>query len=154
LPDRRARSTVDIYENRVALFLHDLVKSRLRRFKNDLDETLKNSPKNKKDLKSRLEEIKKMDKQLARARQRASFLDEVSPLSAPPSRVSQIQLKIPVYRAVWDALRELLRNICLHLDSADLEATLNNLPDLYQCWGTLQKPVETHIRPPKNTGFR
>lgn len=125
LPDRRANSTVDTYENRIVLFLHDLVKKRLHRLKRV----------GKPDWQK---EIAAMTAKLANARRNASFLDHVTALKEPPSRVSMLQLKIPVYRAVLETLLELLRIISVQLDHPSMDHPLEELPTLYQYWGTLQ----------------
>lgn len=125
LPDRRVKSTVDIYENRVVLLLHDLVRKRLQRLKRT------GKPKWQ-------EAITSMITKLANARLHAVFLDEVSPLEEPPSRVSMIQLRIPTYRGVLETLLDLLRIISVQLDHPAMEHALEELPTLYQYWGTLQ----------------
>ena len=125
LPDRRAESTVNIYENRVVLFLHDLVMKRLYRLKRTGEPKWQGT-------------IADMTAKLQHARRNARFLDEVGQLAEPPSRVSMIQLKIPAYRAALETLLELLRIISVQLDLPAMEHPLENLPTLYQYWGTLQ----------------
>jgi hypothetical protein len=127
LPDRRVKPSLDTYENRVVLFLHDLIRKRLYRLARlrwpetgDYRQT-----------------IEKMIAQLAAARNNAVFLNEVSPLTNIPSRVSMIQMKTPTYRASLSILLELLRVISIHLDHPAMEHPLEGVPTLYQYWGTL-----------------
>ena len=125
LPDRRVNSTVDTYENRIVRFLHYLVKKRLHRLQRAGKPEWQ-------------EEISAMSLKLANARRNANFLDHVTALKEPPSHVSMLQLKIPVYRAVLETLLELLRIISVQLDHPSMDHPLEELPTLYQYWGTLQ----------------
>ena len=106
-------------------FLHDLVKKRLHRLQRAGKPEWQ-------------EEISAMSLKLANARRNANFLDHVTALKEPPSHVSMLQLKIPVYRAVLETLLELLRIISVQLDHPSMDHPLEELPTLYQYWGTLQ----------------
>lgn len=127
LPDRRAKPSLDTYENRVVLFLHDLVRKRLHRL------TRLKWPESG----GYRQTIERMVMQLAAARSGATFLDEVSPLTSAPSRVSMVQMKTPAYRASLNILLEMLRVISVHLDHPAMEHPLEGVPTLYQYWGTL-----------------
>lgn len=127
LPDRRAKTSLDTYENQVVLFLHDLVRKRLyrlARFK---------WPGTGKYIQT----IEKMIRQLAEARNNAYFLNEVSPLATVPSHVSMVQMKTPAYQASLVILLELLRTLSIRLDHPAMEHPLESVPTLYQYWGTL-----------------
>lgn len=127
LPDKRVKPSLDTYENRVVLFLHDLVRKRLYRL------TRLRWP----ETGGVQQVIEKMIVQLGTARNNAAFLNVVSPLTCAPSHVSMVQMKTPAYRASLSVLLELLRVISVHLDHPAMEHPLEGVPTLYQYWGTL-----------------
>ena len=124
LVDTRVEHSVDVYENRlVKAYVHE-VRIRLRRL-------------------SRLssggvaEESKDLLRTLDRAERQADFLEDVSLLAVAPSRLTMVQLRRPPYRAALEGYIELHRSLAATLEDGALDAPLDNVPHLYELWGTL-----------------
>jgi predicted component of viral defense system (DUF524 family) len=83
-------------------------------------------------------EVEELLELLRRARHEASFLDEVSPLRQIPATVTMVLLKRPDYRSLLQSYLHFRRSAFVELDEPGLEAPLENLPHLYEVWGTLQ----------------
>jgi hypothetical protein len=129
VPERRVQYTADVYENRLLRTYHDQVDSRLRvlcraasRLK---DETIS-------------EKAESLLWELTRARREASFLDDVSELTEPPSRLTMVLLRRSEYRAALEGFLEFRRSALVQLEEPLLAAPLTNLPKLYESWGTLE----------------
>ena len=75
---------------------------------------------------------------LTRARQDCRFLDDVSDLTEPPTRLTMVLLKRSEYRAALEGFLEFRRSAFVRLDEPLLAAPLTNLPKLYEAWGTLE----------------
>jgi hypothetical protein len=71
------------------------------------------------------------------ARREAAWLDAVSELQEPPTRLTMVLLKRSEYRAALEGLLEFRRSALVQLDEPRLNAPLSNLPALYEAWGTL-----------------
>ena len=67
----------------------------------------------------------------------ARYLANVEPLDRPPDRVTMALAKRPAYRAALEGYLEFRQSYAVRLDEPALEAPLENLPVLYQLWGTL-----------------
>jgi predicted component of viral defense system (DUF524 family) len=128
VPDVRVEHSVDVYENRLLRSYHDQVASRLRRLAAAFAAQK---------LLASLLEVEQLLELLARGRREAQFLDAVSPLQQPPSRVTMVLLKRPEYRALLAGYLGFRRSAFVELDEPTLEAPLENLPHLYELWGTL-----------------
>lgn len=126
--DTRVEHTADVYENRVVHTFRRQVELRLRRLRLVL--AARNQPELEVEVASLLEELR-------RAHRRASFLDEVSELSRAPDRVTMVLLRRPEYRSALEAYLDFKRSVSVRLDEEALDAPLENLPLLYQLWGTL-----------------
>lgn len=125
--DTRVEHTCDVYENRLVRTFHRQVESRLRRLVPILAAR-------------RAElgaEAASLAEALRRARRTATFLDDVAELSHAPDRVTMVLLRRPEYRAALEAYLEFQRSVAVRLDDDALDAPLENLPYLYQLWGTL-----------------
>jgi hypothetical protein len=122
--DSRAEHTVDVYENRVVHAFAQAVDVRLRRVRPLLRGALAG-------------ESDALHDVLRAARRRAAFLDDVAPLAHAPDRLTMVLLKRAPYRAALEGLLELHRAVAVHLQHPHLDAPLENLPALYQLWGTL-----------------
>lgn len=85
-----------------------------------------------------LEEAESLLRDLTRARRRASFLDAVRMPSALSARVTMVLLKRPPYRAMFEGYLELHRSAAVRFEDPTLDAPLENLPSLYQLWGTMR----------------
>jgi hypothetical protein len=75
---------------------------------------------------------------LMRARQCARFLNAVSLPEYLPNHLTMALTKRPAYRAALEGYLEFYRSAMVRMDTPALEAPLENLPYLYQLWGTLQ----------------
>ncbi len=128
VPDVRVEHTVDDYENQLVKLFFELVNQRLRRIQYAFDADPKGKP---------LDEVRSLIEQLKKARQQAAFLDEVSQPKHQPNQITMVLLKRPPYHAALEGYLEFIRSPAVWLDESDLDAPLENLPDLYQVWGTL-----------------
>lgn len=129
VPERPVELSVDVYENRLLRTFHEQVDVRLR--------TVVQALKNRGDDRGTREALT-LSARLRHARRLASFLDQVAPLSEPPSRVSMLLLRQPEYRAAMEGFIEFRRSAVVHLREPAIDAPLENLPFLYQCWGLLE----------------
>lgn len=129
VPERPVELSVDVYENRLLRTFHEQVDMRLRAVVHAL--------KARGDHRG-TEEALTLSARLRDARRLASFLDQVAPLSEPPSRVSMLLLRQPEYRAAMEGFIEFRRSAIVHLREPAIDAPLENLPFLYQCWGLLE----------------
>ncbi|HEX8689252.1 MAG TPA: DUF2357 domain-containing protein [Solirubrobacterales bacterium] len=129
VPERPVAHSADIYENRLVKAFHEQVDVRLRMVIRALE---------KRGDREILQEAAEALARLASARRQAAFLDEVSPLSEPPSRVSMLLLRRAEYRAAMEGFIEFRRSAIVHLREPAIEAPLENLPFLYQSWGVLE----------------
>lgn len=127
--DARVEHTVDVYENRLVKSFYEQVHVRLRRLLPALLAAKQDAA---------WSEIQSLKEDLHRARRQAVFLDNVGRLSHLPLRLTMVLLKRPLYRAAFEGLIELHRSAWAVLDSPALDSPLENLPTLYQHWGTLQ----------------
>lgn len=127
--DTRVEHTVDVYENRLVKTFYEQVRVRVRRLLPALLAAKQNAA---------WSEMQGLDEDLRRARRQAAFFDNVGRLSHLPLRVTMVLLKRPLYRAAFEGLIELHRSAWAVLDSPGLDSPLENLPSLYQHWGTLQ----------------
>jgi predicted component of viral defense system (DUF524 family) len=130
--DTRVEHTADIYENRlVNAFCHQ-VNQRLRRLLRVAE-----SP-HRTGTTALVADTTSLLDRLGRARRQASFLDQVSLPAHLPTRLTMVLLNRPPYRAALEGFLELHRSAAVRLEEPALEAPLENLPQLYQVWGTLE----------------
>jgi hypothetical protein len=126
--DQRVEHTHDVYENRLVKAYADEVAARLRRLGRALvaaGQSVLGASANR------------LLEQLGRALREASFLDDVAPLTQAPTQLTMVLLRRPPYRAAFEGYLELHRSATVRLDEPRLDAPLENLPALYQAWGTL-----------------
>ncbi|OUL23292.1 hypothetical protein BV378_21660 [Nostoc sp. RF31YmG] len=126
--DIRVEHTVDVYENQLVKLFFDLVNLRLRRVEVACEVNNKNQL---------LDEVENLSHKLKKARQEAVFINEVSQPETLPNKITMVLLKLPAYHATLKGYLEFIRSPAVYLDSPDLNAPLENLPKLYQIWGTL-----------------
>ena len=129
VPEQRVEHSVDTYENRLLRGYLDQVNTRLRRVLNAATTNASATAK---------AEASALLDQLLGARRDASFLDSVSELTEPPTRLTMVLLKRSEYRAALEGFLEFRRTALVQLDEPRLQAPLTNLPSLYETWGTLQ----------------
>lgn len=125
--DARVEPTVDTYENRLLRTFYEAVYQRLCR----LQALLSVKP----DV--RLAELVTLRGALAQARRQAAFLDHVSLLTTHPDQVTLVTLKVPPYRAALSAWRAFRQSLRVEFQDAGLATPLDELPRIYQRWGTL-----------------
>lgn len=126
--DQRVHHTVDVYENRLVRLYHDQVRQRVVRLQQYLERSGKEAL---------TDAVAGLRAELATSRRAATFLDEVSSPSYLPTTITMILLKRPAYRAAFEGYLELHRSLAVRLDDPRLDLPLENLPSLYQLWGTL-----------------
>jgi hypothetical protein len=125
VPEQRVQHTADVYENRLVLTFLAQVDARLRRL------TKATAP-------PVAEAARELLARLRRTRAAASFLDEVSELSEAPTRITMVLARRPEYRAALEGFLEFRRSALVQLHAPELDAPIENLPRLYEIWGTLQ----------------
>jgi predicted component of viral defense system (DUF524 family) len=129
LPEVRVEHTPDVYENRLVRAFHDQVAARARRLQARLART---------GMQTLADELAELMRTLGAARRSAEFLDEVSPPRVFPTKLTMVLLRRPAYRAALEGLLEFRRTVSVRLEDPALDAPLENLPSLYETWGTLQ----------------
>lgn len=125
LLDTRVEHSADVYENRLVKHFYTQVYYRLLRLQRIYA------------TKGYLKEVKSLIEMLTKARRAATFLDEVTLPGNLPTQLTMVLLKRPPYRAVLESYLEFNRSATVRLKEPRLDAPLENLPKLYQVWGTL-----------------
>lgn len=150
-PDVRVEQSVDVYENRLLRSFHDEVAARLRRLTAALEAAQRSSPWGQRPSPA-LTEVKDLVVRLQRSRQAAGFLDDVAQLGQLPTKVSMVLLKRREYRSMLEAYLRFRRSAFVLLDEPALETPLEELPDLYELWGTLLV-IETLLEVAVEAGY-
>jgi len=130
LPETRVEHTADVYENRLLRAFHDQVNQRTRRLHTRLRSRAQSTG-----IKDELEQLGRC---LATARREAAFLDGVGSPRQLPTQLTMVLLRRPEYRAAFEGYLDFRRTVSIHLDEPAVDAPLENLPSLYETWGTLQ----------------
>lgn len=138
--DTQVTASVDTPENRLVLAYCDNVRARLRRLARIAPDP------------AMRQACEALSDQLEDARRRAPFLREVAQPAFLPQQPSLTLLHRPEYRAILQGYLSLHRSIGVRLDDDALEAPLENLPSLYQTWGTLEI-VDALLRAGAAAGF-
>jgi predicted component of viral defense system (DUF524 family) len=86
------------------------------------------------------------------ARRHAGFLDDVRRLDRAPDVLTMVLLRRPEYRALFAIWQEMIAGHVVELDDAALEAPFENLPYLYELWGTLEM-VRAVVEDAVTSGF-
>ncbi|MBD2005554.1 MULTISPECIES: DUF2357 domain-containing protein [Cyanophyceae] len=144
VPDTRVEHTIDVYENQLVKLFFELVNQRFRRVRYVFEADPKGKP---------LDEVNSLFAQLKKARRQAAFLDEVSQPKQQPNQVTMVLLKRPPYHAALEAYLEFIRSPAVRLEESELDAPLENLPDLYQIWGTLWV-IQTLLEVAEQKGYQ
>lgn len=129
LPETQVEHTPDVYENRLVRAFHDHVSLRIRR----LQARLRSGT-----LTDATDELSQLSRSLSAARREATFLDHVTPPRQLPTQLTMVLLRRPAYRAALEGYLEYRRTVSIRLEEPGLESPLENLPSLYETWGTLQ----------------
>jgi hypothetical protein len=127
--DSRVDPTTDVYENRLVAAFTTEVLMRLRRLTRVFRELQSHV---------QADEAASLQGSVERARRAATFLNDVSPPAFLPTRTTMVLLKRPPYCAALTGYLELHRSVAVRLEDPVLASPLENLPRLYQVWGTLQ----------------
>jgi predicted component of viral defense system (DUF524 family) len=143
VPELRVEHSVDVYENRLLNAFHKQVDARLRRVVNSSNS----------ENQALRAEATTLLWALSAARREAAFLDEVSELTEPPSRLTMVLLKRSEYRSALEGFIEFRRSAVVRLDEPLLQAPLESLPVLYELWGTLQV-ISALQRVAESRGYR
>jgi predicted component of viral defense system (DUF524 family) len=143
LPELRVEHTADLYENRLLKAFHKQVDARLRSVVNSSNS----------ENQALRAEAATLLWALSAARREAAFLDEVSELTEPPSRLTMVLLKRSEYRSALEGFIEFRRSAVVRLDEPLLQAPLESLPVLYELWGTLQV-ISALQRVAESRGYR
>lgn len=122
MPERRVEHKVDIYENQLLRAFHDQINLRRRALHAAAVRAGSTAVS---------DQAAALQFDLSRARRDAEFLDEVSDLREPPSRVTMVLPKRSEYRAALEGLLEFRRSALVQLDEPRLVAPLTSLPELY-----------------------
>ena len=125
--DSRVRRTVDVYENRLLKGFVMEALGRLRRLERIAgvaDSELGT-------------EVHEKHQALQEAERRATFLLDVTDSPHTHDRLTMVLLREPRYRALLDRFREFHHSLWVELADERLDAPLQNLPSLYQSWGSL-----------------
>ena len=141
LLDARVEPTVDVYENRL---VHAFVRA--------VDRRLRRAARAARGHGAVKTEVSGLAAVLHRARRRASFLNGVGELDGPPDRLTMVLLNRSPYRAALEGYLELHRRLVVRLEDPALEAPLENLPRLYQLWGTLHV-IRTMVETASSLGW-
>jgi predicted component of viral defense system (DUF524 family) len=127
--DRRVEHTLDVYENRLVRVFYEQVAQRLRRLVRILRQGAGSEL---------LERALALQRVAGMARGQAPFLDEVSLPAYVPTQLTMVLMKRATYRAALEGWLELHRRVVVRLEEPAFDAPLENLPSLYQTWGTLE----------------
>jgi PD-(D/E)XK nuclease superfamily/Domain of unknown function (DUF2357) len=144
IADNRVIHSTDVYENRIARTFLTQVERRLRRL------ALVVHAHHSAILAT---EADALLTELQHAGRRAAFLDGVSQLDGPPSRLTMVLLRRPEYQTLLESYLAFQRGLAIRLDHPALDAPLQNLPLLYQLWGTLYV-IEALLKVGIELGYR
>ncbi|MBW4649418.1 MAG: restriction endonuclease-like protein [Kastovskya adunca ATA6-11-RM4] len=144
VPDTRVEHTIDVYENQLVKLFLELVNQRLRRVRYVFEADPRGKP---------LNEVNSLFTRLKKARQQAAFLNEVSQPKQQPNQITMVLLKRPPYHAALEGYLEFIRSPTVRLEDSDLDAPLENLPHLYQVWGTLWV-IQTLLEVAEQKGYQ
>jgi hypothetical protein len=141
--DQRTEHTVDLYENQLVKLFAQQVSMRLHAVRMEarrqVDSTL-------------FAEAETLINRSNRSRRAAIFLDNVSLPAFPPLHLSMVLIKRHPYPAALEGFLEFSRGLAVRLDDKAMESPLQNLPSLYQTWGTLAV-LDTLVQTAMEAGF-
>lgn len=127
--DTRVEHTFDVYENRlVRLFLHQ-VEIRLAMVSRAVGNSASDA--------HLRESLQDLAASLMRAKRRAKFLRDVSLLTELPTCATMVLLNTPAYRSAFQGFLEFHKSYAVRIDEPRLDSPLENVPALYQLWGTM-----------------
>lgn len=127
--DCRVEHCWDVYENRLLRSFRDQAEIRLRRLRRWLANAA--VPQTTRD------DIDALAKEFASARRVTVFLDGVGALRSAPTNLTMVLLRKPAYRAALEGYLAFRRSARVHVSHPALDAPMENVPYLYEVWGTL-----------------
>jgi hypothetical protein len=127
--DARVEYTTDVYENRLVKSYVREINFRIRHIVASIQASGNQAL---------VQEATDCLDRLTRARRSAPFLDAVQEPTHLLARPSMVFLRRPDYRAAFEGYLEFHRTVAVRLFDERLAAPLENLPALYEAWGTLQ----------------
>ena len=139
--DSRVEESFDVYENRLVRAFVDAVEHRLRALvlcRPGSEMAQAAAP---------------LLEELADAHRRASFLAQVGVPRGVPTRVTMVLLRRPEYRAALEGYRAFCQSLRIELRDDRIESPLENLPYLYELWGTL-RVVDCLLKNAAGHGYR
>jgi hypothetical protein len=142
--DARVEHSADVYENRIVQTFARQVERRLRRLRLAFQAMGKTA---------QMAEAAELLGNLRTARRAAPFLDGVAELTGPPTRLTMVLLRRPVYHAALEAFLRFQRGVVVRVEDPALDAPLAELPYLYQLWGTLNV-VDTLLEVAADLGYQ
>jgi len=143
--DTRVEHTFDVYENRMLRAFAFQVEQRLRALLRAVSAKDAGSP--------LADELKSLSSRLLRARRLARFLKDVSLPRHLPTHTTMVLLNRPSYKAAFQGYIEFHRDAAIRLDEPRLDAPLENVPYLYQVWGTIIV-IQTLLEVGAQLGYR
>ena len=122
--DERTEHTFDVLENRLLKLFVTEVLIRIRRLQTVASE-------------GGAQDLERLETALVAAVARAPFLGEVELARQPPNRETMMMTREPRYRAMLDRYLEYHRSVWATVAEPALDAPLEQVPLLYELWGTL-----------------
>jgi len=98
-------------------------------------------------------ELTSLADRLRSARRQAKFLDEVSLPRHLPTRTTMVLMNRPEYRSVFQGFLEFQKIAAMRVDEPKLDAPIQNVPYLYQLWGTMSV-IDALCEVATETGYR
>jgi predicted component of viral defense system (DUF524 family) len=142
--DTRVDHSVDVYENRLVKAYVEQVHRRLRHVSRLLQQP---------QYAIHRPEIQHLTTRLQLACRQARFLEEVGELTQLSGHTTMVLLNRPKYRAALEGFLEFRRRATVRLEEPALVAPLENVPRLYQVWGTL-KVITVLLQVAAEAGYR
>jgi predicted component of viral defense system (DUF524 family) len=127
--DSRVEYTVDVYENRLLKAFVGEVDLRLRHLMGSVEKKMTPGP--------LLEQASQYLDTLIQIRRTARFLDEVGEHPGK-THTTMVLIRRPDYRAAFSSYLAFHRSATIRLWDDRLSAPLENVPSLYETWGTLR----------------
>jgi hypothetical protein len=128
--DSRVEYDFNTFENRLLRTFRDQVHQRLRRLRRWIAASPSIDPEIP-------EHLDMLAAAFAGACHAASFLNGVGRLTSPPTRVTMVLLRKPVYRAGLEGFLAFRRSAGVQVSHPALDAPVESVPLLYEAWGVL-----------------
>jgi hypothetical protein len=127
--DGRVVPSFDVFENRLLREFRDQADRRLR--------ILELAASRRSDGDTNLGLLRELRIRFRAACSAAEFLNDVGPLRKAPDRPTEVLLRRPPYRAVLATYLRFRRSARVQLQHPALDAPMQDVPTLYELWGTM-----------------